>query len=823
MADANNKVDLQLNIKTDYQAAGMDAATEATLKQAEAQKAAAEAAKAQAEAAKAEAQAAAAVEAAAARQAAEERRLAAEQEAAAAAAEREKAEQEAVEAAMRLTSMTVKQLEAEMRQLTAARKAAASAGDTEAYKQLTAQMAQVKQATEQARNAANLNRAAWAGQIQAAASLGGTIDSLTGQFKDLSKNLKEGSVDFGGMTASAMQLFGAFKSGMGPLALAMYTLGQLQSVYKQWSGYFSDSKQSSASWQKKLEEDAAALKAAQEALSAAEARYRKAQADAFKAEGESRAEKLEQEARKEAQNAADRFAAEEEASRHRMALWQAEMAAATDADKERLQRNIDAERKASEQRAADRAEAEAKAAEKYAADLEQAFSGGKYAELLKIKLPSLDELTDVKAKLDGVDFELREDLEGQEQALKQRQREIEKQMGSILAQVKAVDPAFRGTREQAVEWLAGLQATATEQQKAVTAAQDNAAAARRTADAAKQQAANKLEEMAAEKRAAQAAKAAADAQEARAKELRRFFDDTKTTGNYVPQETRTQREILEEDAKLLRERERQLIAMQQRGGLTEAQEKEVADALAEVRRQTQGLADAQRANAAAARQWLNELAVPNIKAQNRMAQSNADRYAKLWKRLADQAQRAAENGNDKQLDSIKKRLTQTAAAWGNVTRQSDKTDKLLRDTLDAVDSVRGSDKRTAAAKKRTAAAAEKAADQAADAANTARDAKPETVANKAAAAAAQLQTQTAAVQQALDNFAQQQGGVLEALNNLATAVQKLSGQVAEALQGAANAADAAAATGKAAAAANRRLSANLNRAWGAIRDLQNGL
>lgn len=816
MADANNKVDLQLNIKTDYQAAGMDAATEATMKQAEAQKAAAEAAKAQAEAEKAQAQAAAAA-------AAEQKRLAAEQKADADAAAREQAEQRAVEAAMRLATMTVKELEREMRKLNAARKAAAKAGDTEAYTKLTAQLAQTKQATEVARNAANLSTAAWAGQLQAASALGQNVSLLTDQVSNFGKNLKSGTVDVGGMTSAVLSLGAAFKAGLGPLGLAIFSIEQFYKVYKEFDKYFNGRKQTSAEMRAEAEREAKIREDARAALAAAEANDRKTAADELHKMWSDRAEALEKTAEAEKQKRDAARAAEDEASRHRMALWQTEMAAASEADQKRLQQNIDAAAKAAERRAAARAAADAAAAEKYAADIEKAFSGGKYAELLKIKLPSPEELAAVKAKLDAADLELREDLEGQEQGLKQRRREIEKEMDAILAQVKEVNPAFRGSREQAVEWLAGLQETAKQQQQTVTAAQEQAAAARRTADAAKKQTENKLAELDAETRAAAAAKAAADAQEARAKELGRILNDTRTTGNYTPQETRTQREILEEDAALLHERERQLLALRARGGLTEEQEKQVADALAEVRRQTQGLADAQRANADTARQWLRELTPPNIKAQNRQAQTAADRYAKLWQRLADQAKRAAEDGNDKQLEAVKRRLTQTADAWGNVTRKSDQTDKLLRDTLDAVDSVRGSAGDTQKAQGRAAKAADKLADEEEKAADKVAEQQPAESARTAEQAAADMQQQVDELKVALTAFTEQQQGLQAAVQQLATAVQNLSGHVAEALQGAGKAADAAAATAKAASAANKTLSANLNRAWGAIRDLQNGL
>lgn len=763
MADANNKVDLKLNIKTAYDGAPMDAAT-------------------------------AAIKA----QELEQKRLAAEQAAAAAAAEREKAEQDALESVMRLTTMTVKQLKAEVRALSAARKEAAAVGDTESYKKLTAELGKAKDAMRQAKMAADLNRAAWAGQIQAAASLGATVETLTDQISNFNKNAKAGTIDVGGMTSAVMQLYGAFKTGMGPLALALYSFQMLQKTYRDWSHFIKNDGLSDKviEERKKLQQEAADW--VNEADEAGQQRRRAAAVKEFQ-EGQERGQKeLAEEKRRADEAAAASYEKETEASRHRLALLRADMAAAKEADKARIEERIREEEKAQAKLAADRAEAEATSAEQYAEGLQKALSDSKYAPLLDIKLPDLERLDEVLANLNAARQGVIELTREERKGLQAEQHKLQAELLNISKLVKAANPAFEGTREEAVEWVAALQETRKAQKEAAENAIEAANAARRTADAAKQQATNKQEELDAEARAAAAAKEAAKVQEQRTKELRNILDGTRTTGNYVPEETRTQREILAADAELLHERERQLLAMQTRGGLTEEQEKQVADALTEVRRQTQGLADAQRRNAAEARKWLNELTPPSIKAQNKQAQSNADRYAKLWKRLADQAMRAAENGNDKQLDSLKKRLTQTAAAWGNVTRKSDQTDKLLRDTLDAVASSAKSDKRTADAKKKLADDTERAA----NAGTMQEGGKPAATPAQGSNVTGELQAQNAQLQQSVADLSAATGETVTALQNVSSSLAGLAAQVRGGL---------------------KEVRGRLTAAEGAIRDLQNGL
>lgn len=815
MADANNKVDLQLNIKTDYQAAGMDAATEATLKQAEAQKAAAEAAKAQAEAEKAQAQAAAAA-------APELKRLAAEQKADADAAAREQAEQQAVEAAMRLATMTVKELEREMRKLNAARKAAAKAGDTEAYTKLTAQLAQTKQATEVARNAANLSTAAWAGQLQAASALGQNVSLLTDQVSNFGKNLKSGTVDVGGMTSAVLSLGAAFKAGLGPLGLAIFSIEQFYKVYKEFDKYFNGRKQTSAEMRAEAEREAKIREDARAALAAAEANDRKTAADELHKMWSDREEALEKNAEAEKQKRDAARAAEDEASRHRIALWQAEMAAASEANQKRLQQNIDEETKAAERRAAARAAEDAAAAEKYAAGLEKALSGGKYAELLKIKLPSPEELAAVKAKLDAADLELREDLEGQEQGLKQRRREIEKEMDAILAQVQKVAPAFRGSREQAVEWLAGLQETAKQQQQTVTAAKEQAAAERRAADAAKQQAANKVREVDARRVSEEEARKQAEANKDLTRAIADLLDATKTTGSYAPEEKRLKTEILAADRKLLERRRDELAAL-----LSTTNDKDTRRSIEqqqkEVARQLQGLADAMAANTREAKGWLKEFAPPDLQARNRQAQYAVDRLNKQLAAQVKNAERAAKSGSPEAYARAKDQIARTADALKRVSGRSSEVDATLKEINDRLDGARGSAGDTQKAQGRAAKAAEKLADETEKAADKVAEQQPAESARTAEQAAADMQQQVDELKGALTAFAEQQQGLQAAVQQLATAVQNLSGHVAEALQGASKAADAAAATAKAAAAADKTLSANLNRAWGAIRDLQNGL
>lgn len=198
-------------------------------------------------------------------------------------------------------------------------------------------------------------------------------------------------------------------------------------------------------------------------------------------------------------------------------------------------------------------------------------------------------------------------------------------------------------------------------------------------------------------------------QDALNKELKSILDTTKTTGTYTATDARTQRQILEDDKRLLSKRQRELTKMLNNEHLTEEQRRSINDELRNVRNQTRGLAEAQNRNAAEARKWLKELTPPKLTATKKLAQANLNNLAKAYARQAKAAERAASSGNEKALERWGKQLRRTATAMGRVSGKSEQTDKLYSDTMDKLKAASRNNDRAAKATGKVADNAEKAA------------------------------------------------------------------------------------------------------------------
>lgn len=147
----------------------------------------------------------------------------------AAAAQAEGDRAAALTQAMRLESMGKRALIAELQRLAAARKAAAAAGQSDAYRQLTEQYRQAKAALEQLNTQGSLNRIALMGQAQAGLQFAQGLESLSSQ-------VAQGSGNLAGMATQAMALGLALKAGLGPVG---WMMAALQGLSMLWS-HFSD-------------------------------------------------------------------------------------------------------------------------------------------------------------------------------------------------------------------------------------------------------------------------------------------------------------------------------------------------------------------------------------------------------------------------------------------------------------------------------------------------------------------------------------------------------------------------------------------------------
>lgn len=690
------------------------------------------------------------------------------------------AQQEVVTQTMELASMTARQLKNEILALTAARKEAAKAGDQEAYNQLTEQLKQARAAHRQATQAANLQKAAWSGQIQAAAQLGSTVSGLTSQIQNFSKNAKDGTLNISGMASSFAQLGMAVKSGLGPLALAIYSLEQIQSVYKQWSSYFGDSKESKSSWAKKMQQDAEELKKAREALSTAEAAYRSAQLKDYDKRNKDFVKGLQEQQKEAADKRQREYAADEAASQHRIALLRSELKTAEEGDRQRIENEIRQEEEASDRRKAERAKAAADSAREYADKLDEELSKDKYQNLLQIKLPSLERLNELNAKIDAADWELRDISEEEVKNMEKERRALEQEMKAVLNAVREVDSGFEGTRVQAVEFVKTLQETNSEQRKIAEAARKRAEDLQQTADAAETEKKYKDEEREAEAQSAAAQKRIAEAkkeQERQEKQIREYqqqlgerlrdiLSSTKTTGNYTVEDNRTKREIMNDDAAILRQREQELTRLLNDRHLTDDQRKQINAALDEVHKQTRGLAQAQAANATAARKWLRELEPPKLTASKKLAQSHLNNLSKAYARQVKQAERAVSAGNDKAAERWKRQLSRTADAMGRVSGKADQANRLYKETVDKLEAAKRSSSRVATANNKLATQTERAA-------NTGNRQTP----------AQQTLATAQKVQQATADMNAKTAQMNTALGDVGTSMQTLSDTIGNAGQG----------------------------------------
>ena len=264
-------------------------------------------------------------------------------------------------------------------------------------------------------------------------------------------------------------------------------------------------------------------------------------------------------------------------------------------------------------------------------------------------------------------------------------------------------------------------------------------------------------------------------QEALNEEIRNVLDSTKTTGNYTLEDARTRREILNDDADILKRREQELRRMLSNQHLTDTQRKQINAELQNVRNQTRGLAQAQARNAAESRKWLRELEPPKLTASRKSAQHHLDSLAKAYARRAKAAERAASSGNEKAAERLQRQLLHTSKAMGRVSGKADQADRLYAETVDKLKAVNGNNARVAAASAKTATLAENAATQ-----NTPRQIRQ---GEKATQAAASITRKTQEINTAVSNINTALDGTGQGLSDLSAVI---SGMAESAMQGFSN-------------------------------------
>lgn len=872
----DKELGITIGVDTKYDPAGVDAATadmekvyrdqqakaEAAKATAEAEQAQAEAAKASADAATAQAQAAreaaeaerAKVEAVTAAEEAEERRAAA---AARAAAERDRAAKQAaaeqqredeLRYAMELETKSVEELSAELLKLAEAQKAAAEAGDGAQYEKVARQMSIARTQMGRTLQQQNVQKLAFVGQAQAAQQLGA-------QLQGLSASLRGGSTDFAGMTTSILSMGAALKTIPGPIGAIMLALSVAQAA---WDWYQEEEKKAAEEAKKAAEEARKQAEAMRELamavrqgdLESTTKKWQDGFKDAFTAAEDSlRRSNALIKANAAAQAAADETqkAGLEAAKRGEMAMLaiakQREEMTASEYERrkqlieDRYRDEIQGIERAAEKRKVEDAEAAVNAAEQTAAAMQAELA--KWEPFEALRLPSPKEWETLEKKLQLLDED-----DPQYAQLQAEKNNIIRQFQEVRRLLAAAGVTFNGGNHELLEYAEKAKDLAKEGRETLKHQREATDATRTEANLARQNAANAERQRnagndaaAAERELARATAAAADIQKQTNRSLQLLQEATKTTGSYAPEERRAKYAILQADKALLQQRITELEKLRDMPGQDPDTRLQIEKSLRDTRRELQGLADAERANAKEARQRLKDGSAQEYRAKHKQAQSRLDAMTRHYGDLLKQAETASKMGAWGRLDGIRKNLTATAATIGRLSGQSNTASDMLKRDLDAIDACTAADKEAKDSKKKTASESAKQANAATEtttAMNATADAANEQARNvtqnqpaqqvqDAASATATMQGEIANMQSALAAFSQQQQGILTAVQNLTTAVQNLTAAVQDVATAADSAASAANATAKAAAGYRRSVNTAVSNIWSAINDLRNGI
>ena len=804
----------------------------------------------------------------------EKRSKASEQSAA--AMEREQLEQEAIRAMMELEAKGREGLIREINRLSAARTAAAKAGDVEAFRELDAQVRQARKAFEHMNREMQISKIGMMGQMQLALQVGGTLQS----FGDSCRN---GTASVMGLANATLALGTAIKAGMGPLGWVMLAIQGLQMA---WDWYSDSQKEAAEAERARIQANNEALARHMEQVQKLAALSRENMLADARAELEDIAEKFdkltaqqEQTARRTEQREA---AAEQRRRAAAQAVFNAEQARVelartlgqiTEADATaRLRAAEDvlaAELAAVDEQEKHRTNAAAieakRRAEKEAAELEAAIAE-KFAgtdSLLKLELPSAQEWEALQIKY----------TEGLTDAVENAaETRIRGELVKLRRLMESMGIAFEGGDEELLRWLDDLRSARAEADKMVEAARAEAESAGQKAELAKLELETKKQEAVAEAAAREVRRkqqeAAAQnqqleqqwaevqqqelpdqikwleattanfaagseaakkwARELEAVKLRQVQEEFnglaavyKVTGHYAARDSRTQEEIYAADRAALEARRTALEQLRQQPGLDARTQQQINDKLAETLGQLAGLEEAVAASAAAAQQMLAGLRPLGQQAKQSNWAHALKRSEQAFLNMAKQAERQAKNGDTAGMERSIAAMQRYAAqqerltgSTGRAVKQAQEVERNLRAVAQQGDGQEKAQKRQTRAANRAAAAKEK---EARATEKAARDAEADGK-NQPGAAAPDVAGLTAQLEAARQALATQQQEVAR-LRGAVEALAKVTAEVANAARQTAAAAAEGARSAQSALAGQKRELAELRRAVSLLKKL----
>lgn len=652
---------------------------------------------------------------------------------------------------MRFSSMDREGLLAELRELDEALRGAAAAGDVKAWQGLTEQYRLAKGALEQLNAQCGLNRVALLGQAQAGMQFASGLG-------ELGRQVKSGGADLAGMATQAMGLGLALKGVMGPVGWVMVALQGLQMAWDAWQGRKSDD------INRQIERTRARTEELVQALVRLRECSRGEQGAAFSAASRRFEEWTRAaDARAEAQRGhLERVSAQQqEQERHRLALLEqgaaaerARVQAAQEAGEvdalsaarqlAALEERQAAERRAIGEAAAARVVADRQAAAANARALAREYEGAlseaqrRFEPVLRVKLPSEEELAEVERRL----AELDEDSP--------QFREVEKRKNDIVRMMQACGSALEaaglaasaGAREN-MEYVRRLQEMVARQREVARLKGVEAAAAQEAAVAAERQAQNRREELAAQESAgrevleARLSSAEAAAQEAalqrawvakqreglaaqvawleetvghlaaggeaarrwgallqdvRLRRVRERLGELegqfRVSTDYVRQDGRTLAQVHAADRRALQARERALRELRRVPGVDAATLRQINAQLRETRRQGAALGRSMRRASLVSQRELTGLRPLGQSARNRGMQGALRRAERAYVRLAQSAERQVRMGDGKALRRTLGALRRNARQQERLAGHTGKAAEQYRETLGLLQALR---------------------------------------------------------------------------------------------------------------------------------------
>lgn len=797
----------------------------------------------------------------------EKRSKASEQSAA--AMEREQLEQEAIRAMMELEAKGREGLIREINRLSAARTAAAKAGDVEAFRELDAQVKQARKAFEHMNREMQISKIGMMGQMQLALQVGGTLQSF-------GESCRNGTANVMGLANATLALGAAIKAGMGPLGWVALAIQGLQMA---WDWYSDSQKEAAEAERARIQANNEAiarhleqvqklaalsrenmLASAREELEDIGAKFDKltAQQEQVARRTEQREAAAEQRRRAAAQAVFEAEHARVELARTLGQITEADATARLNAAEEALAAELAAVDELEKKRTNLAAIEAKRRAEKEAAELEAAIAE-KFAgtdSLLKLELPSAQEWEALQIKY----------TEGLTDAVENAaETRIRGELVKLRRLMESMGIAFEGGDEELLRWLDDLRSARAEADKMVEAARAEAEAAGQKAELAKLELETKKQEAAAETAAREARRKQQEvaaqnqqleqqwaevqqqelpaqikwleattanfaagseaakkwARELEAVKLRQVQEELnglatvyKVTGHYAARDSRTQEEIYAADRAALEARRTALEQLRQQPGLDAATQKQINDKLAETRSQLSGLKSAMAESAREAQQMLAGLRPLGQQAKQSNWAHALKRSEQAFLNMATQAERQAKKGDtagmERSLAAMKRYATQQerlTGSTGRAVKHAQEVERNLRAVAQQGDGQEKAQKRQTRAANRAAAAKEK---EARDAEKAARDAEADGK-NQPGAAAPDVAGLTAQLEAARQALATQQQEVAR-LRGAVEALAKVTAEVANAARQTTAAAAEGARSARSALAGQKRELSELRRA-----------